>query len=526
MSDQAPGVHNGPGDLTRGDFLRRGGAALLGAGVAMGTPAAAFAQRTASPKRGGTLHIGHSAGSSQDTLDPHLNLTTMDDFRNFQLYETLATYDAHFQTKLLLANEMTLESPTQVLVRLRKGIHFHGGQPLTIDDVLYSYHRIQGLKRAVGRPGISQIDLKRSKKLDKYSVRFKLHAPNVSIIDELASIKNGIVPVGFNPKQPNGTGPFMYRSFTPGQQSVFVRNPHYWQSGLPYLGTLVISDLTDDTARLNALLGGSVDLIDGVPAAQIPQLKSHSDLTTLISPSGVWPTFYMRVDKPPFNDVRVRQAMRLLVNRPQLIEQAISGYGRLGNDIPAIQDPLTTHELPQRHQDVEQAKSLLKSAGVPDLKVTLATGPAVPGMIEMSQVFAQQASSAGVTINLQQLDTGTLFGNNFLKWTFSVDWWSTRNYLATVALDMLPTSPYNESHWPDPQDQKYVKLYNEAKATVSIPKRKEIIYEMQKMEYDRGGNIIWGFVDFIDGLNTKVHGMVPSTFEPLGGYDFRRVYIA
>jgi peptide/nickel transport system substrate-binding protein len=277
---------------------------------------------------------------------------------------------------------------------------------------------------------------------------------------------------------------------------------------------------------MNALLGGQVDVIDGIPAAQLAQLKSRHDLATVISHSGVWPTFYMRVDKPPFDDVRVRQAMRLLVDRPQLIKQAISGYGRVGNDIPAIQDPLTTTSLPQRHQDLEQAKHLLKAAGKSDLKVTLVTGPAVPGMIQMSEVLAQQAKGAGVTIDLQQVDTGTLFGNNFLKWNFSVDWWSTRNYLPTVALDLLPTSPYNESHWPDPQSQKYVQLYNEAKRTVSIPKRKEIIHDMQKMEWERGGNIIWGFVDFIDGHNTKVHGLVPNSFNPLNGYDLTQVSIA
>jgi peptide/nickel transport system substrate-binding protein len=527
LSEQAPAAGSEPGELSRGAFLRRTGVAVLGASAALGAPGVALGQSTrVSAKRGGTLHIGHSAGSAQDTLDPHINLTTLDDFRNHQLYENLATFDAHFQHQLLLAEEMTLEKSDQVLVRLRKGVTFHDGTPLTVDDVIYTYKRIQNTKRAVGRPGIQLIDLKTSKKLDPLTIRFKLSAPNVSILDELASIKDGIVPVGFDPKKPNGTGPFKYQSFTPGQQSVFVRNEHYWQSGLPYLDSLVISDLADDTARLNALLGGQVDVIDGVPAAQISQLKSHSDLATVISHGGVWPTFYMRVDKPPFNDVRARQAMRLLVNRPQLIDQAISGYGRLGNDIPAIQDPLTTTRLPQRHQDLDQAKSLLKAAGMSDLKVTLVTGPAVPGMIQMSEVLAQQAKSAGVTINLQQVDTGTLFGNNFLKWNFSVDWWSTRNYLPTVALDMLPTSPYNESHWPDPEDKKYVALYNEAKRTVPLPKRKELIYEMQKMEWERGGNIIFGFVDFIDGHKKNVLGFKPNSFNPLNGYDLTKVSLA
>ena len=139
----------------------------------------------------------------------------------------------------------------------------------------------------------------------------------------------------------------MYESFTPGQQSVFKKFPNYWQSGRPYVDQLTIIDFTDDTARVNALLGGQVDAIDNLPTGQIAQVQGNSQLKVLISHTGQWQPFTMRVDQAPFNDVRVRQAMRLIVDRPQMVEQVLSGQGRIANDMYAPFDPgYPTHPAP------------------------------------------------------------------------------------------------------------------------------------------------------------------------------------
>ena len=184
----------------------------------------------------------------------------------------------------------------------------------------------------------------------------------------------------------------MYESFTPGQQSVFKKFPNYWQSGRPYVDQLTIIDFTDDTARVNALLGGQVDAIDNLPTGQIAQVQGNSQLKVLISHTGQWQPFTMRVDQAPFNDVRVRQAMRLIVDRPQMVEQVLSGQGRIANDMYAPFDPGYPTHLPQRHQDLEQAKSLLKAAGHAGLTVQLTTAPVFQGVVQAAQVFAQQAT--------------------------------------------------------------------------------------------------------------------------------------
>jgi len=225
----------------------------------------------------------------------------------------------------------------------------------------------------------------------------------------------------------------------------------------------------------------------------------------LESPSAAWTPICMRVDAPPFNDVRVRRAMRLIANRPQMVSQALDGHGRIGNDLYAPFDEAYNRALPQRHQDIAQARSLLRAAGRSDLRVDLQTTNGAVGMNEGAQVFAQQARAAGVTVNVKILDSQAFYSDNYLKWAFSTDFWGSRNYLSQVAAGSLPTSPYNETHWP--ANKKFLSLYSQALRTVNRKKQREILHEMQKMEYDSGGYIIWGFSTLLDGYSTKVKGL-------------------
>ena len=227
----------------------------------------------------------------------------------------------------------------------------------------------------------------------------------------------------------------------------------------------------------------------------------------LESPSAAWTPICMRVDADPFTDVRVRQAMRLIANRPQMIAQALSGHGRIGNDLYAPFDEAFASDLPQRHQDLEKAKSLLKAAGKSDLTVDLQSTNGALGMNEGAQVFAQQAKAAGVNVNVKILDSGAFYGDQYLKWPFSTDFWGSRNYLSQVAAGSLPTSPYNECHRPDSGHRKYLSLYKQALGTVDKKKRAAILHDMQKMEYDGGGYIVCGFSTLLDGYNAKVKGL-------------------
>ena len=518
------------GALTGGAMLTAGGL-LAACGSSGSSSASASSSAGSSPastgalKSGGSLSVGATGGGAKDTIDAHLPTADTDIMRCWNLYEPLAVRPPSFgPLEMMVAESIEAEhgKADSWVVKLRPGIEFHNGKTVTADDVIFSLQRILDPKDPkVGAASIGYVDIKNVKKLSASSLRLPLKFANATFLDDIGQYFNAIVPVGYDPAKPVGTGAFMYESFTPGQQSVFKKFPNYWQTGKPYVDSLTIIDFTDDTARVNALLGGQVQAIDNLPTGQISQIQGNSALKVLISHTGQWQPFTMRVDQAPFSDVRVRQAMRLIVNRPQMVEQVLSGQGRIANDMYAPFDPAYDTALPQRVQDLEQAKSLLKQAGHAGLTVQLTTAPVFQGVVQAAEVFAQQATGAGVTVNLQKLDTGTFYGPNYLKWTFAQDFWATREYLPQVAQGSLPTSPFNETHWADPT---FLKLIAQARATLDETQRDDILRQAETIEYNSGGYIIPYFSNQIDAYSGKLGGFVEAKSGfPLGNYWFKNV---
>src|SRR5258706_12744251 len=311
------------------------------------------------PRRGGNLKVGLTGGSGTDTLDPHKGLPYLDTARAQALYQPLLQLNTKAQTEFVLAEEISPRGPTsQWGIRLRPGITFHDGKPLVADDVLFTLRRIL-TQTLPGATPLGPVDTKGLKALDKLTVLVPMTSPYGSFLDQLAYwYYLYVVPADFNPKQPNGTGPFKYQSFTPGQRSVFVRNGSYWKSGLPYVDTLTIIDFSDSASMQNALTTGVIHGAGALEGPQIIALKSAPGVLTVVSHTGAITPFTMRVDQAPFNDLRVMQAMRLLVDRPQLINSALNGYAVAGSDVSSPYDPDYDTSL-HRAQDIPHAKHLL-----------------------------------------------------------------------------------------------------------------------------------------------------------------------
>ncbi len=501
--------------MARGELVRH--AAGLGLVVSAGAlgplTEAAFARSQA--KRGGTFRIATSGGST-DFIDGQHIVAKSDIQRLMAGFEGLAYFDENYRIKLGLAEELKAEKANQYLIRVRDGIEFHNGKTLTIDDVIYSIRRTKNAKlKLFGNAGLGAIDLNRIKKLDKRTARLTLSRADVTLLEAFAQYFQGVVPVGYQPTAVGkgalrfiGTGPYKVKSFTPGRESVHVRNENYWRTGQPYFDQLRIINFPDDAAKVNALLSGQIDAMTDVPFAQVPVVKGRSNLKVYTAQTGAWTPLCMRVDVAPFTDVRVRRALRLLVNRPQIVQQGLSGFGRVANDVYSPFDPAYAgDEFPQRKYDPEQAKSLLKAAGQEGLAVELVTSPADTGMVEGATIFAQNAKAGGVNVTVKNVDGGTIYGDQYLKWPFSADYWGTRNYLQQVAVGVLKTAPFNETHWDAYSGYKrFESLYRQALATVDTKKRAQVIKEMQRMEYDDGGLIIWGFKNLTDAYSTKVGG--------------------
>jgi peptide/nickel transport system substrate-binding protein len=522
--------------LDRRQFLRGvgaagvaiGGSSLIAACSGSSGTKAASTTRTTVRKRGGDLKVGLSGSNGADTLDPHNAETFVDSARAQALYEPLLQMSLTAGIQMVLAEDISPynNSPSEWIVKLRPDITFHSGKPLTADDVIYSFRRIMtGGAGGAPFPGVGALgpmDLDGLKALDSLTVKVPFASPYSSFLEQLQYwYFLYIVPDGFNPAKelPNGTGPFIYQSFTPNQRSVFTRNPHYWQSGIPYVDSLTVIDFPDTTSLQDALSTGAIHAATGFDGPQLSALSTVSGVTALASHAGSITPFTMRVDIPPFNDVRVRQAMRLLVDRPQLIDSALDGYGVVASDVFSPQDPDFNGAL-HREQDIPQAKALLKAAGHENFTVTLVTSPASTGMVAMATVLKEQAQAAGVTINLNDAAVSTFFGKNYLQWDFSQDFYSYSPYLQQVSTSMLGTSsPFNETHTNSPVLNKLYKLAN---ATLDTSVRKQIEFEMQTYDFNEGGYIIPAFLDSLDAYSDKITGYGPcASGVPLANLGFQ-----
>jgi peptide/nickel transport system substrate-binding protein len=493
------------------------------AGAAVAAAPGLWSKGAAAAGKGGTIRVGTTGGGAKDSIDPHNAVGYPDIARVFALYDPLAMRNANYEYELLLAEEISGNATADLwTIRLKKGLTFHNGKPVTADDVIFSIRRIIDPKAPkVGAAGLADVDGNGLKKLDDRTVAVQLKRPFAIFDEQIGQYFNGIVPTDFDLNKPVGTGAFAFAELKPGDRSRFTANKNYWRQGQPMADELVIIDFPDDTARVNALLGGQLEAIDNLPLAQMRVIEADPNFKLLVAKTGAWLPFTMRVDVAPFDDPRVRQALRLVVDRQQMIDQALSGQGWVGNDMYSPFDPCYASELPQRTQDLEKAKALLKEAGKEGLTVELVTSPVAAGLVEAAQVLAEQAKGAGITINVKKVDSGVFYGDDYLKWPFAQDFWFTRDYLAQVSQGSVPTAPFNETHWADPE---FIKLTDQARATLDKDKRCALLKQAQKLEYEKGGHIIWGFRNQVDAYSAKITGLQPSkTGTPLGNYGFAQV---
>jgi len=509
--------------------LAVGAAAGLGPVMAAcgggGTSASPSATATGGPKTGGELKVGLVGGSAKDTADPQMAPFVPDDALNWLMFEGLVNWTPDYTAENVLAESVEKNADaTEWTVRIKPDVMWHDGKTLTADDVVFSFQRIVDPKSPKdGAAGLGGLKPENVVKVDATTVKFRFDTPNVIFgTDALASRLVHVVPVGFDPMKPIGTGAFKMESFKPGDQFVLSAFKDY-HGGAPYLDKVTLIEFQDPTARVNALLGGTIDALVELPPSQLTVLQSQSGFAPLNAKSGGWVPFTMRIDQKPFDDVRVRQAFRLIPDRTQMLQNAYSNVGWIANDMYSPFDKGYPASLPQRQQDLEQAKSLLKAAGQEGLSIELVASDAVGnGAVAAATVFAENAKAAGVNVTVNKVDSSVIYGKNYLSWTFAMDFWGLRNYLQQAAAGSTPDSPYNECHW---KNDKWYALYTEALRTADDAKRNELISEAATIEYNEGGYIICSFKNQLDAYSTKLEGIVTNDVMgiPLGRWRLNKV---
>jgi peptide/nickel transport system substrate-binding protein len=328
------------------------------------------------PKRGGVLRI---ADREAPNLDPHLSVSFLTHSWSNMVYSQLVRYAhgpeqqhaADFSIVPDLAEKWEYKSPTVVEFTLRKGVKFHNkppvnGREVTADDAKYSMERFRTKSAFRSRFDVVQaIDV-----VDRHTLRVTLKEPFAPFLNHLAaSTYVAILPreveeklKDFNrPEAMIGTGPFMVKSYQKGVQIAFERNPDYYVKGMPYLDGVVIEITPDAAARLSLLRAGKVDLghmwgfMVPEEAKSLKQTNPEMVMTpTMALGSG---KLYFRTDQPPFNDVRVRRAISLAIDRKAWNDSLHYGEGCI--DAGPVPCALKEWKLPAAKMDPAKAKYLV-----------------------------------------------------------------------------------------------------------------------------------------------------------------------
>ncbi|MDX6533133.1 MAG: peptide/nickel transport system substrate-binding protein [Gaiellales bacterium] len=498
--------------------------AACGGGSSSPTGAGSTAASGA-PRRGGRLRVGHVGAGKGESFDPARGSSFIDASRYYNLYDPLVRVNPDFSIDPGLAEAWQPNSDgTLWEIKLRPDVVWHNGKPFTADDVIFTM-RLMGDPSHVGHASVANVRLGELKKVDDLTLSVPLKGPSARFMDSWVQQNTVIVQDGTTSFAiPVGTGPFQFVSFTQGERSLCKRNPNYWEEGKPYADEWEDISIDDNTARLNALLSGEIDMMSQLDFNQAKAHQAQGDIQVIDAPSPAFQVMLMAVDLEPFKDERVRQALRLIPDRQALIDGALAGFGTLGNDLFGYGLPYYAEDLPVREQDLEQAKSLLKAAGQEGLTVTLHTSDIVPGFVEVATLFAQQAKGAGVTVNVKKESAAAYFDTALLytKLDFAQSYWTTGSLSAWYEQALASDAVWNETHW---RDTSYDSLIRQAQGAINEDEATDLWHQVQQIQYDNGGYIGWANQNIVDAASNNVGGIVPNPFFNLGAWNYRDVYL-
>jgi peptide/nickel transport system substrate-binding protein len=409
--------------------------------AAAGTAAACLSSeaRAQTPRRGGTLTLRTWDPPHFDHILAHAYKThVVISFTHSRLLRHKAGPAVRPGTLALegdLAESWQQVNDTTYVFKLKKGVRFHAkppvnGRELTADDVRYTFERILTDKGSVNVSMYRAIA--RVEAVDRYTVRFVLKEPFAWFLDMIANPMAGAIIAREcvekfgdlkKPEAVVGTGPYTLEQYRPNVSLSLVRNPSYFVPGLPYIDRVEMVVDEDNAARIAAFLGGKYDLgwefpgvinrSDWVQIAE-PLRKRRPGLKVAEYPSNVMNTIDMRTDRPPFNDVRVRQAVSLAIDRKGLIDQTLEGVGAINGPLPAA---LSEWALPidqlgegaryYRH-DPAEARRLLNAAGHPNglpASVCFATYGSTL-LVDTMQLVLKDLKAVGIDAKLDQKEYG------------------------------------------------------------------------------------------------------------------------
>ncbi|WP_067703611.1 ABC transporter substrate-binding protein [Nocardia jejuensis] len=496
---------------TRRQVLRAGaglGAALLLAACAKGNSA------------GGTLRVGALGRVSKLERDPHANLPNDSDFLITSLvYDALTVPGNNPNVVPRLASSWEPDAQhTRWSFTLAEGARFHDGSAVTVEDVVWSLRRL----REVG--GESKMPVSRPEDITadgSNRIVLQTTSPNTQIplLVRLMTftLKQGTTDF----TKAVGTGPFTLESYRQGNARL-VRNDQ-WYGPAPKLDAIEVSLFESVDALSNAAISGQIDLASNVGAIAGRTAEGRGDLQVVRRPNDIALALAMRTSDGPFADARVREALRLAVDRDAMVTQVYSGYGGVANDILGTGDPLYDKSIPQRTRDLTRARTLLADARFDTGRTyQLYTKAEAAGEVESAKLFATQAREAGVQLEVVVQESNTFYDQTWLKAPlYTVNWGTNDSTLFYAAKLMNSASNRNETAF---HDAEFDAATTASLAAPTDADQAADSRALQRIQYDRGGYLVWGMGDGIDIASSRVRDL--PTLGGFGRMQLERTWLA
>jgi peptide/nickel transport system substrate-binding protein len=496
-------------------MLTAGGMQAALAGSLATTVLSAHAQ---TPRRGGKLRVAGATASANDTLDPAKQSNQADYSRCNMLYNGLTSLDGSLTPQPALAESFDTKDARTWTFTLRKGVTFHDGKPLTPGDVVWSIMRHKDPATA-SRAKVLADQIESVRASGPGEVTVVLTAPNSDLPVILGTFHFHIVKEGTTDFAAGiGTGPFKLKEFKPGVRSVVVRNDNYWKPGRPYLEEIEFVGIGDESARVNALLSGGMDLVGSVNPRSVARVTGTAGFAVHKSQSGQYSNLIMRKDVGPGTNPDFVLAMKHLFDREQMRKTIALEQAVVANDQPV--DPSNRFHfagLPQRPFDPERARFHLKKAGLSG-PVSVVVSPAALYSVEMALVMQQTAKGIGLDLDVKRMPADGYWSNHWLNSQVGFG-----NINPRPSADVLLTqffksdAQWNESRW---KSDKFDQLLVAARGETDLARRKQMYADLQTMIHNEAGIGIPLFLASIDGHTTKLKGLSSIPLGGLMGYNF------
>ncbi len=414
------------------------------------------------------------------------------------------------------------EDSSEWTFHLVENARFTNGRAVTAHDVKFSFERILDPETASrGRKAMGPIETITA--ADDHTVVIRLTGPYADLPLQLGNTfarviaRENLEEISHNPI---GSGPFILEEYIPGNKAILVRNPDYFEEGLPYLDEVHQIYIKEYAAQVSALTTGEIDIMYFAPSEIIPQLDADPNIEVRVTPAPSFQPLVMFVEQTPFKDARIRQAVRFALDREAMLEAATGGLGSLGNDTPVgPANPYYNKALPQRTRDVEKAKALLAEAGHPNgLEVTLFTSTGRPGLEPAAVVAQQNLMEAGFSVNIESVEIARLYKDilrNPEDGRMSHNNWFGRPTIDETLTPFFYTGAnWNYTKYSNPEVDE---LLTRARSLVGFEERKPLYDRVQEILYHEGPTAVPYFKNYVSAVRREVKGyrLIPVQYVDL-----------